>query len=370
MLLATKIDIHGAGNRERMEPILEPEVLKSTPGRWDNMPWKIFRSLARPQVYSLKVLDRLYAFLPKSWLRKVCAWVARPKPPHPWPGWRLGSGIAITRIPSVFRFLLWRAYSSRCSDQDRFLLKWHRGLRLRAFPKDETCGSLFVTGFYEPNEFYFLNGRLKPGMVFIDVGANIGLYTIFASSMVGPQGVVLAVEPSEREFRLLKANVQLNACANVRLIPLGLSNRSGERELLIAEKEHSGHNTFGRFGYAGVEVAGRQMVKTERLDNLIQREGLERVDVIKLDVEGHERFVLEGARETLTRFKPILLVELIDRPLSLQGCSADQAWNFLINLGYQILQFDATTGLPVAADKKSSGQENIVAIHPSRLELH
>jgi len=105
------------------------------------------------------------------------------------------------------------------------------------------------------------------------------------------------------------------------------------------------------------------------LDDVVQKEGFNRVDVIKMDAEGHELFVLQGAVETIKRFKPILFVELVDRSLSLQGCTSDQVWDCLTSMGYRILQFDVSTGLPVVADKKSYYKENIVAIHTSRLEM-
>jgi FkbM family methyltransferase len=183
---------------------------------------------------------------------------------------------------------------------------------------------------------------------------------------VGEEGTVLAIEPSEREFQRLKLNAELNHGRNIRLLQIGLSNESSERNLRIADEVHSGHNTFGDFAYTGVQQEGQQRARVQRLDDLVQKEGIKRVDVIKMDAEGHELFVLQGAVETIKRFKPTLFVELVDRSLSLQGCTSDQVWDFLIRMGYQIYQFDAVTGLPVLAEKKQGYQENIVAIHRDR----
>jgi FkbM family methyltransferase len=205
-------------------------------------------------------------------------------------------------------------------------------------------------------------------MIFIDAGAYLGLYSLFASTLVGEEGTVLAVEPSRRDFQRLKENAELNKRKNIRLLPIGLSNDSSDRDLLVADETHSGQNTLGGFAYPGVKEDGRLRVRVERLDDVVQKEGFKQVDIIKMDTEGHELFVLQGARETIARFKPLLLVELVDRSLSLQGCSADQVWDFLTRMGYQILQFDIATGLPVVSDKKPFYQENIIAVHKSRVE--
>jgi FkbM family methyltransferase len=347
--------------------IPEPKIPVSSLPVWDSLLGKLLRPLRMPKVFALDLFDLLSQHFPASLIRRICQWTAKPRPLRRWPGWVFGAGEDKTHLSILIRMLLWRVFSSKSSSAP-FILRWHNGIKILAYPQVELCRSLFVTGTYEPNEFAYLSGILKPGMVFIDAGAYLGLYSLFASTLVGEEGTVLAVEPSRRDFQRLKENIDLNHKKNIRLMPIGLSNDSSDRDLRIADEMHSGQNTFGGFAYPGVQDVGRQRVRVERLDDLVQKERFKRVDVIKMDTEGHELFVLEGARETIDRFKPILLVELVDRSLSLQGCSTDQVWDFLVRMGYQILQFDIATGLPVVAEKKPLYQENIVAIHKSRLE--
>lgn len=345
--------------------IPEPIAPVSSLPAWDSMIGKLLRPLRTPQAFGLQVFDLLGKHIPASLIVRACNALATPRPLRRWPGWVLGAGDYKTHLPTLIRLLLWRAFSSRPSNSP-FIIKWHNGIKILAYPQVETCLALFVTGYYEPNEFSYLNGLLGPGMVFIDIGANLGLYSLFASTLVGKHGTVLAIEPSEREFQRLKANLELNPGSNISPMQLGLSNQSSERHLRIADEVHSGHNTFGDFAYAGVRQEGQQRARVQRLDDVVRKAGLKRVDVIKMDAEGHELFVLEGAVETINRFKPTLFVELVDRSLSLQGCTSDQVWDFLIRNGYQIYQFDAVTGLPVLAGKKQVYQENIVAIHRDR----
>jgi FkbM family methyltransferase len=201
-------------------------------------------------------------------------------------------------------------------------------------------------------------------MTFIDVGANMGLYTLFAARKVGPHGVVVAIEPSSREFARLKAHIELNRLANVRLLQVAVSNCRGEADLLVATEEKSGHNTLGAFGYDSVTPQGNERVPVERLDDIVQQEELQRVDVIKMDIEGAEFLALQGATRTLSQFRPVLLLEISDRTLAHQGCSSQQVWEFLTQIGYSIYSFDDRTGLPVPSQRKHYfDSENVIAIH-------
>src|SRR5258708_22638318 len=116
-------------------------------------------------------------------------WLARCAPPSPvprtYPSWRLGAGERRSgRISTALRRKLWYGVSAPV------LTPWLDGLSVYAYPGNETSRALFITGNYEPNEFYLLSQVLQPGMVFVDVGANMGLYTIFAARKVGEHGTV------------------------------------------------------------------------------------------------------------------------------------------------------------------------------------
>jgi FkbM family methyltransferase len=245
------------------------------------------------------------------------------------------------------------------------LTAWLDGLSVYAYPRNETSRAIFVTGNYEPNEFFFLAQVLRPGMIFVDVGANMGLYTLFAARRVGEHGTVLAIEPSTRECGRLLKNVEANSLFNVRLIQNAAADSCSDADLLVAEDEWSGHNTLGAFAY-DTPLVTKETVRTERLDDIVSREGLSRVDVVKLDVEGAELLSLKGAVRILERFRPLLLLELADRALCHQGSSSAQIWDFCRQRGYQIFAFDQRSGLPVPAQQKPYyDSENIVGVPDS-----
>lgn len=271
------------------------------------------------------------------------------------PGWYLGFGQS-ANIATRLRKKIWRFF------RDPFQVSWLEGLELTLIPGNETSRTVFVTGRYEPNEFRLLARLLKPGMTFIDIGANMGLYTLFAASRVGETGRVVAIEPSTREMQILKDNVEQNALGNVRLYPVALSDRASEAELLVARFEHSGHNTLGAFGY-NTALDHRENVRTMRLDELVQSEKLDRVDVFKMDIEGAELAALRGAGDTLERFRPVVLLELSDRALQHQSSTSADVLALLTQYGYRFFGFAVDTGLPTRLEpRKHFGSENIIAV--------
>jgi len=274
-----------------------------------------------------------------------------------YPGWRVGTDEPKSGRLLRLRKRLWSDLKTPC------VIRWLNGLGLHLYPGNEISRAIFLTGYYEPNEFCLLDRILRRGMTFVDVGANMGLFTLFAAKKVGKQGTVVAIEPSNRDFERLRDNVELNGLSNVRLFQVALSNCRTHAMLLVATEEKSGHNTLGAFGYESVVEQGRELVSVDRLDDIVRVEGMQRIDVIKLDVEGAELLALQGATETLMRFRPVLLLELSDRTLKHQGCSSKDVWQFLIQNGYKIYAFDNTTGMPVPAERRDYfDAENIIAV--------
>ncbi len=237
-------------------------------------------------------------------------------------------------------------------------MNWHHGTRVHVYLGNDLSRCLFVGGCIDPNEFAFLECVLEQGMVFVDVGANEGLYTLFAAKRAA---TVLAIEPSSREFDRLRANLELNSFTNVRARKLALSNHSGEGVLHVSGYEHEGQNTFGEFSYLGVESSEVEKVPLVRLDDLLNEEGLQKVDIIKLDIEGAEFLALDGARNTLTTSRPLLLLEIFDSALRRQGSSAAEVVALLKSFDYEIYVFDQTSGRPIKSECYSGVSENIVA---------
>ncbi len=284
-----------------------------------------------------------------------------------YPGWTFGAEYYIERSwGTLRRGVLWEhALEHRL--EVPLTVRWYDGLEVDVRLGNDHSLCLYVSGTFEPNEFYFLAQVLKPGMTVLDVGANEGLYTLFSARRVGPAGRVVAFEPSSRERRKLQQNVTRNRLGNVTVVPCAVGSREGTAALQIAAGVHSGHNTLGALVYDDAPAAGVEHVRVERLDRLIERLGVASVDVIKIDVEGAEMHVLEGARKTLAAHRPILMVEANDEALQAQGASTASLLAFLRDeLGYGIFVFSSETGGVEPMREGSSASANIVAVPSER----
>ena len=282
------------------------------------------------------------------------------RPLAPYPGWTFGSDWDNPDPAFRLRRDIWE-YFHRRRLETPLTFDWYDGLKLHLYLGNDLSRQLFIAGCVEPNEMALLDSVLAPGMVFIDGGANDGLYSLLAARKVGGTGRVWAFEPSGREFGRLQRNLALNGIENVRPFPVALADRNGEETLTIAGYEHEGQNTLGEFVHEGVETRGREQVVVRKLDDLVKEEGLSRIDVLKLDVEGAEKRVLDGARNVLARFRPLVLFEAQDAALGKQGSSRAEVFDFFTSVGYRLYAFRSATGKP-ALVKDGALSDNIVAL--------
>lgn len=149
----------------------------------------------------------------------------------------------------------------------------------------------------------FLAETLREGQVFLDIGANIGFYTLFASRRVGPTGRVFSFEPDPMTFESLERSVALNRYTWTRCVNVALSNRSGEIPFYTVS-DGSAHSLVPEIERRADRYSGKVPVRVARLDDLV-REGVldaPRIDLVKIDVEGEEERTVEGMLGTLERF--------------------------------------------------------------------
>jgi FkbM family methyltransferase len=182
--------------------------------------------------------------------------------------------------------------------------------------------------------------QLRPGDTLLDIGANIGEYSLGAARKVGPEGQVLSFEPFPETYRQLQHNLSLNP---------GLAERVQCFSLAVGEKAAEGYLIQPRPGNRGMvrfakEEKGEK-VKIVSLDAHPPLHSLPQLDGIKLDVEGYELPVLKGAEQVLRRFRPWLWIELDDANLRAQGASARELLAWLSERGYQARRAD--TGLEI-----------------------
>jgi FkbM family methyltransferase len=159
---------------------------------------------------------------------------------------------------------------------------------------------IIQTQKYEPHVTSILTEVLKPGHVMVDLGANIGYFSLLAMTLVGDNGKVIAIEPNVRNLQLLYASIVENKMKNIFVLPLAASHLFQILRL----------QTFGSNGFLDVAApgqAGAQYVQTVILDEILH--GVPHIDTIKMDIEGFEPFALKGMTTIIETHRPLLITE-------------------------------------------------------------
>jgi FkbM family methyltransferase len=198
--------------------------------------------------------------------------------------------------------------------------------------------NIYFMGYHEYRETRLLKKLLNHGDTFVDVGANIGWFSILAASLVGEQGCVIALEPSKRIFEHLSANVALNSMTNIRAENVALSNQKGSARLSGIADDNAGTGTI-----VGPETSSGEEVPTMRFDDYRSSQALEQMTLMKIDVERAEMLVLEGAHRSLNDAAIAnIVVEVSDERLRSTGNSSAELISLLRQCGYHISRLTNT----------------------------
>ena len=199
---------------------------------------------------------------------------------------------------------------------------------LVANPTESRIGrAIFDHGVWEPQATRFICPRIRPGMTVVDVGAHTGYYTILFAKRVGPTGRVLAIEPEKRALTFLHRNVEMNGYDNVTVLPIALSNRvAGVAEL---------DDAFYVPDDGTAPPEDQSDAAAAVFDDLVESLELQRLDLVKIDVEGAELHVLEGMTRSLANWAPDILLEVHPSRMANCGRSVSQLETFLADQGYE-----------------------------------
>lgn len=199
----------------------------------------------------------------------------------------------------------------------------------------DTNGHLNYFGLKDPGQKKLLS-NIREGMTVLDIGANIGALTLQMAKKVSPSGKIFSFEPSPLNYQYASKNISLNNFSNIKMINQGLGNEKStaflynvnpkNRGMLRLLQDEEQNNSYEK-----------EAVEIDTLDSSIKNFSIPKPDFIKIDVEGFEYKVLEGAYETLSKYKPALFIELDDQNLREQKSNAKELVQFLKRLEYKIL---------------------------------
>jgi FkbM family methyltransferase len=205
-------------------------------------------------------------------------------------------------------------------------------------------GPIIADGFWEPHVERVLRKFLSPRSVFVDIGANVGWHTALASSAVGVDGQVYAIEPNPDNARLIAHTIERNRLSNVHLVPIALAESTGYAAFRSAIGSNGGFLNHDERDSLDPDVT---IVPTMRFDDL----HIPRVDVVKIDVEGAEPIVFRGATETIARDHPVIVFEFsCEMTERVSGVAPRDHLKMFESYGYALSMVERPTGTLVPVD--------------------
>jgi FkbM family methyltransferase len=217
--------------------------------------------------------------------------------------------------------------SARGALPPRVVRTWH-GFDMLVDGESQAGRILYATGLYERDVAATIERLLEPGATFIDGGAHIGFFSIFASRRVGSSGRVIAFEPARATRDILQRNTTINRCTNVTIRAEGLGRSAGAAMLAHPARFESGHATMRSVAMS----VSREEIPVVALDDELDALGL--VHAVKLDLEGGELDALKGMQRLLASQHPDVIVEVTDTFLRDAGGSAIELYQLMTSLGY------------------------------------
>jgi len=229
------------------------------------------------------------------------------------------SGKGLGRIPGVIS--LHKLIYKMVKPKGVILIKC-QGNKMFVNTEDEgIVPPLLIQGVYEKCETELFKKLIKPGMVVMDAGANIGYYTLIAAKLVGNNGRVYAFEPDPNNYKLLVKNIKTNGYTNIIPIQKALSNKNKKIKLFV-DKVAWGNQSFSENNVPG--KAGFVKVRTITLDDFSENVvNDKKIDLIKMDTQGAEGLIIEGAKKILRNSKSSLKITMEFWPYGLKNVGTD-----------------------------------------------
>ena len=238
----------------------------------------------------------------------------------------------------------------RAMSQATVVLKDFNGERFLLYPWDRPNLLNLLRHSYDVVEFQTIPLLVQPGDIAFDVGANVGVYSVLLSRLCGPSGRVWAFEPVNETYWRLRETLALNRCDNVFPVEKAVCDKDGTVQMNLFEPQNAEWNSLGMpsmNGASGTRISPNRSVDVAAvtLDKFCQSEGIERVHFMKVDVEGFELSVFNGAERLLREHRvDFLCFEISREPLKGAGIQSRDVFRALESHGYSAFRFNRTAG--------------------------
>jgi FkbM family methyltransferase len=243
-----------------------------------------------------------------------------------------------------------------------YLKRLPGNIYMKVHPGEHIQQQLFWYGYYEKTVGIILKKILNLDSIFIDVGANIGHFSLLAA-LQSPKGRIIALEPVSYLFNSLRENISLNKFSNIEAINIAAGDKEENRLIYLSGADNTGMSSFQKpENYSGKH----ETVKVVTLDSMSDNLKLPKIDVIKIDVEGNELAALKGMKEILRRVQPYILIELNPQTLSYFNHSIDDVLNYATELSYLAFKITEKGTLIRLKDRNISDTIDVLLVHTSR----
>lgn len=222
-------------------------------------------------------------------------------------------------------FIIEKAKLYKLIPDKYYLIKYHGGkifLNLR----ESQMMRARALGIYEYKKMKLFKKLVKPNMTILDIGVNKGYFSLLSAKLMKDKGNILSFEPDPDNCKWIKKSIAANNYKSIRLFQIALFNKNGKKTFFKGAK--SGHHSLIK--NSGL---GSTTIQTQKLDDFIDEENITKINLIKIDVEGADIEVLEGAQKLLKNQSPKLIIDIhkIDRK---------KFFNLLENLSYNIFDYN------------------------------
>lgn len=212
-----------------------------------------------------------------------------------------------------------------------FRKKLSHGLFIFVSPAEHIQCQIFWYGFYEKKYALTWQSFIAKDAIIVDIGANIGYYTLMAAKAAS-EGKIYAFEPSSKTFHLLARNLLFNQLTNAVAIPMAISEEGGTKNLYVSKQENSGLTGLMKTDKYDESI---EEITATTLDEWYEKEGLKKIDLIKIDIEGADFLALKGMSKILQTCQPVLFVEISKPLLYRYKNTTEEVYDYLLNFGYK-----------------------------------
>ncbi len=236
----------------------------------------------------------------------------------------------------------------------------------------------FYTGQYDPNLVPIIHSLFNPNLCFLDIGGNIGYYSVSIGNLIRSKtasGKVVAFEPFEGNYLRLTNNLKKNDLNNIcKANQFGLSNKSEATEITLREDFKHGSNTGNaaiRTSEAMDEGFKLSPIRLEKLDDIWNEnyDNYGHIDIIKMDIEGHEDFCLDGGKETIGKHRPTILMEVNKPYYEARNVELDELFLPLIPENYRIYKQKGKKWYQIESFNDCSTMDDVFLVPIEKLSM-